>query len=512
LYVSPGDMELYSTAATQIGLTATVSHALEPAETKWFSLDTLEKADGYYVVSWSPTDTSTGGASSEGHHVSLKLFVQTQSPADTATPSLDSSIVPPAASCKSVGQFDLFVAYSPAAAAAPPSPSHIPSFTDDDNGTVDLSMIKSADTAPPAKSTTPDSVRDSRHIFYDMVKHRNSRPPPSDISVDVGKGTSTSTSTSNAASHPLFNRWISEDSPAFRSVIHSMEEQAFANRAKYKELARHSASLREAYQQFIKQFRDATSALEALPMFQPLVGCLIEPLRHSLNQILNTVCTNWDMVVISNAKRVYESTFKGLESKRTGFSVSSDHYYDELSKYLKAKTSDDDRRRDAQFAKHRATFDEVRWSYFLDLWLASGGWSELEFFMAVLKWYKSVMTAYVASDLLTAEDNSATWFLDNIAAVREEIKQQKIEASQFQTAIVNKRFSQEPSPVPSDHTAATASDENPEASGFVRVSIDASSSTASSSAPKDRRRVNMLRLSAVQAPDHPNQLISALPP
>ncbi|KAJ2478972.1 hypothetical protein IWW47_006064, partial [Coemansia sp. RSA 2052] len=169
------------------------------------------------------------------------------------------------------------------------------------------------------------------------------------------------------SAHPLFSRWVAEDSPAFRSAISGMEELALANRTHYKDLSRQSTGLRDAYQSFMKQLNESLALLESMPVLNPLVSTVIQPLKNDISQMLNTLCGNWDSVVVSSARRLYESSYKLLEERKSEFDNASDQYYSELSKYLKAKASKEDDRRDEAFNRHRVAFDSARCAYFIDL-------------------------------------------------------------------------------------------------------------------------------------------------
>ncbi|KAJ2888289.1 hypothetical protein IWW38_004968, partial [Coemansia aciculifera] len=206
------------------------------------------------------------------------------------------------------------------------------------------------------------------HVFSETLRHYEHR--------SNGSGNEDS---EEYSAHPLFSRWVAEDSPAFRSAIAAMEEVALANRTCYKDLSRQSTGLRDAYQSFMKQLNESLALLESMPVLDPLVSTVIQPLKRDIGQLLKGLCSQWEAIIVANARRLYESSYRHLEERKSEFDGASDHYYSELSKYLKLKASaKEDERRDEAFNRHRVAFDSARCAYFIDLWCASHGWSELE--------------------------------------------------------------------------------------------------------------------------------------
>ncbi|KAJ1942101.1 hypothetical protein EC988_006581, partial [Linderina pennispora] len=193
---------------------------------------------------------------------------------------------------------------------------------------------------------TPDTAHEQPHTYYSLVRFNRQRVSAQGDEPQEAR-----------EPHPLLSKWIAEDSPAFRSAIHSMEEQALANRSKYKELSRSSALLHESYVGFMRSFAEATGTLASLPVFKPLHSAFVEPLRRDLERVLGTVCAQWDSLVADRAKRLYENTFRSLDARRTEFDDASNHYYDELGKHLKTKASSEDAKRDHLFARRRSSFD-----------------------------------------------------------------------------------------------------------------------------------------------------------
>ncbi|KAJ2359502.1 hypothetical protein GGF43_000122 [Coemansia sp. RSA 2618] len=299
---------------------------------------------------------------------------------------------------------------------------------------------------------------DPGHVFSETLRHREQRKRGDDASSDSGNG----------VQHPLFGRWVTEDSPAFRKTIAAMEAQALASRAQYKELARQTAGLSEACQEFMRALADALSHVEALAVARPLVQAFIEPLKSDVAQLLSTVCTNWDAVVVTHARRLYEGAFRHLDERKAEFDAGSEQFYADMAKHLKAKASREDARRDEAFERSRMAFDASRWAYFLDLWTATHGWSELDMFVAVLKWAKSVARAREAARLpaLSADGSALAWFLANIPAAFEEVRLQKSESTEFQ-AFVENPFGG----VVREH-ALTPTGEEPEGDDYVRVSLE----------------------------------------
>ncbi|KAJ2172837.1 hypothetical protein EV181_007531, partial [Coemansia sp. RSA 532] len=94
---------------------------------------------------------------------------------------------------------------------------------------------------------------DETHVFSEMLQHREQRK----------HGDSESSDSSNAT-HPLFGRWVAEDSPAFRQTIATMEAQAMASRSQYKELTRQTGSLNDACQEFMRALTEALARVEGL--------------------------------------------------------------------------------------------------------------------------------------------------------------------------------------------------------------------------------------------------------
>ncbi|KAJ2330662.1 hypothetical protein GGI00_003602, partial [Coemansia sp. RSA 2681] len=290
-----------------------------------------------------------------------------------------------------------------------------------------------------------------------------------------------------------------------------MEELALANRTHYKDLSRQSTGLRDAYQSFMKQLNESLALLESMPVLNPLVSTVIQPLKNDISQMLNTLCGNWDSVVVSSARRLYESSYKLLEERKSEFDNASDQYYSELSKYLKAKASKEDDRRDEAFNRHRVAFDSARCAYFIDLWCASYGWSELEMFTAALKWSQSIIHAR-ESPQLPAMDNLGElgWLLDNLEATADEMTQQRMEVAEFKAIVEN------PGGLGVRDYNMSPGGETRESDEYVRVSLEQSFVPTvkqllqlPAAAGKDARsRISALRLSAVQSPDQIRQLLS----
>ncbi|KAJ2157340.1 hypothetical protein GGF46_004575 [Coemansia sp. RSA 552] len=286
-----------------------------------------------------------------------------------------------------------------------------------------------------------EALAPETHVFHSMLRHREARRGGPD------------------SRHPLFGQWVAEDSPQFRQAVAAMERQAADSRTQYKELARQATGLRVAYQEFMGHLVAALALVEGLPAVQPLVETFLAPLKADINQMLGTVCTNWDLVVVTYGRRLYESSFRHLEERKAEFESASNTYYNELARHVKR----DSARRDEHFAHTRVTFDAARWAYFLDLWTCTGGWSELEMFVAVLKWAKSIVRAREASRLPTLHD--LRWFLDNVGATYEEVRLQKSEITEFQAFIENPYGG-----LVREH-ALTPTEESNE-SDYVRVSLE----------------------------------------
>ncbi|KAJ2778804.1 hypothetical protein GGI15_004071 [Coemansia interrupta] len=304
--------------------------------------------------------------------------------------------------------------------------------------------------------------------------------------------------------HPLFGAWSASDSPSFRTTLREMEEQAQARRARYRDLSRGTSVLRDAYQAFMRQLHEQLELLRDLPAFDPLQQAFLAPLRRDLGQLLSTVCSNWDMVVAGGARRLYDAGFRQLDERRAEFHQATEQWEAEVARHVRAKTGREDARRDAAFARHRAAFDAARWAYFLDLWNATRGWAEAEMFIGALKWAKSVMRARGAMGMPTVEQPAGlAWFLQGVGRAYEEIRLQKSEVTDFQALLMN--------------TAGAVVRETPGPDEFVRVSLDgeAAAEAAEEEGPAvpaaaERRKINALRLSAVQAPDSGGQLLLLL--
>ncbi|KAJ2259889.1 hypothetical protein GGI01_003349 [Coemansia sp. RSA 376] len=289
-----------------------------------------------------------------------------------------------------------------------------------------------------------------------------------------------------------------------------MEEQALSNRTHYKDLARQSTGLRDAYQTFMRQLNESLGLLESMPVLEPLVSMVIQPLKHDIAQMLSTLCNDWDFVIIASARKLYESSFKQLEERKSEFDNASEQYYTELSKYLKAKASKEDERRDEAFNRHRVGFDSARCIYFVDLWCASHGWSQLEMFTAVLKWSQSIILAGGSPKLPLADNlGEVGWLLDNVEATADEMKQQRVEVAEFKAIVEN--------PVGlgvRDYNLSPGGDMR-ESDEYVRVSLEQSFVPTAKQllqlpTVKDARsKLNALRLSAVQSPDQIRQLLSS---
>ncbi|KAJ2745672.1 hypothetical protein GGI20_001997 [Coemansia sp. BCRC 34301] len=336
------------------------------------------------------------------------------------------------------------------------------------------------------------------HVFSETLRHYEHR------SSDKGD--------EEYSAHPLFGRWVAEDSPAFRSAIAEMEELALANRTHYKDLARQSTGLRDAYQLFMKQLNESMALLESMPVLDPLVTTVIQPLKHDIGQVLNTLCSSWDSVVVNSARRLYESSFKLLEEHKSEFDSASDQYYSELSKYLKVKASKEDERRDEAFNRHRLAFDSARCTYFVDLWCASYGWSELEMFTAALKWSQSIIHAHESLALPSADNlGQVGWLLDNLESAAEEMKRQRVEVAEFKAIIEN------PGGLGVRDYNMSPGSETRESDEYVRISLEQSLLPTvkqllqlPAAAGKDARsRISALRLSAVQSSDQIKQLLSS---
>ncbi|KAI9481766.1 hypothetical protein IWW42_004951 [Coemansia sp. RSA 1085] len=291
-----------------------------------------------------------------------------------------------------------------------------------------------------------EAVVGSEHVFGEMLQHHAQR-----------------TGETERAQHPLFGRWVGEDSPQFRQTISLMESQAQASRAQYKEISRQAGALGEASEQFLRVLDEALGAAEALAVARPLVQTFLEPLRRDVGHLLRTVCGNWDAVVATQARRQYEGTFRALDERKTAFDAASAQFYSDMTKHLKAKASRGAERRDEAFERSRMAFDGARWAYFLELWTATHGWSALEMFVAMLTWAKSVARAHESAQLQTG---ALAWLVQRVPAACEEARLQKSESTEFQAFVENPYGG-----VVRAH-ALTPTDGAPESSEYVRVSLE----------------------------------------
>ncbi|KAJ2003369.1 hypothetical protein GGI04_002991 [Coemansia thaxteri] len=343
------------------------------------------------------------------------------------------------------------------------------------------------------------------HVFHEMLQYSDVRRQEAAAAAETADGES------GVGLHPLFGRWVAEDSPAFRSAIAEMEDVALGNRARYKELARQTSSLRDACQAFMRQLNESLGQLESMAVLEPLAALVLQPLRKDVGHLLNTLCTNWEVVVASSARRLYESSFRHLEERKAEFDGASEQYYGELAKYLKTKSSKEDGRRDEAFSRLRVGFDAARWAYFVDVWRASHGWSQLEMFVAVLKWAKSIMRTRETQELPELGDRGVAWLLDHVRAAVDEARRQRAEADEFQAIIEN------PGGIGVRDSNVSPSGEMPESDEYVRVSLEQSQQPAGhqrqSSVPlivglEDQvRRFGALRRSAAQSTDQISQLL-----
>ncbi|KAJ1902066.1 hypothetical protein LPJ66_000315 [Kickxella alabastrina] len=352
-------------------------------------------------------------------------------------------------------------------------------------GTLDISVSGCGDLA--ADSATNGF---SKHVFCQMFEHREARKQQGKQQQQV-----------LTRKHPLFSAWSAEDGPVFRATVKEMEEQAQAQRGRYRDLSRQTAHLREAHQVFMKQFQDAMDLLQGMPLFAPLHESFVLPLCQDIAQLLSTVCLNWDAVVVGGARKLYEASFKQLDERRAEFNQASEQFEGDLAKHLRTKAGKDDLKRDEAFGRVKLQFDSVRWTYFLDLWNATRGWAEAEMFIAALKWAKSVMRARETCRTPMVGQGTVGWFLGNVARACEEIRLEKSEVTEFHALMLN--------------TAGAVAREEDE---FVRVSLDGAQDDLAAEQNQDqdqeqdqgqqqqkqqqpRRRVGALRLSAVQSPD-----------
>ncbi|KAJ2824389.1 hypothetical protein GGI24_003422, partial [Coemansia furcata] len=251
-----------------------------------------------------------------------------------------------------------------------------------------------------------------------------------------------------------------------------------------------------------------------MPVLEPLVCMVIQPLKHDITQMLATLCNDWDAVVAC-ARKLYESSFKQLEERKTEFDNASEQYYTELKKYLKAKASKEDERRDEAFNRHRVGFDSARCIYFVDLWCASHGWSQLEMFTSVLQWSQSIILARASPKLPMPGDlGGVGWLLDNVEAAADEMRQQRVEVAEFKAIVEN------PSGLGVRDYSLSPGGDMRESDEYVRVSLEQSFAPTAKQllqlpTVKDARaKLNALRLSAVQSPDQIKQLLSgaSVPP
>ncbi|KAJ2782604.1 hypothetical protein H4R18_002172 [Coemansia javaensis] len=353
------------------------------------------------------------------------------------------------------------------------------------------------------------------HVFCDMLAHHHYRRRKQQQQRQSA-GDEGDDSDDDGARHPLFGRWVAEDGPAFRAAIRRLEARAMEGRAHYKELARQATGLREAYRAFMRQLTETLAAAEALDVVRPLRDSFLEPMKADINQLLNTVCTNWDLVVVAYARRMYDASLRTLDERKAEFDSATDQHYADVHKYLKTRPSSSpsaaaaDDARDEAFAMARVRFDNVRWAYFLDLWAATGGWSELEMFVSVLKWAKSVARARDCFRTPPLAENSALrWFLDNLPATYDEVRMQRAEVTEFQAFIENPFGG-----VVREHALTPTEDGPADHADYVRVSLDLaqdphgallmqppamrqSVSSSHISATGIRREIGALRLSAM---------------
>ncbi|KAJ2803089.1 hypothetical protein H4R20_003028 [Coemansia guatemalensis] len=385
------------------------------------------------------------------------------------------------------------------------------------NAAANTTADTSVSTAASMEQQHQNTIAHSPHVFYAMLRHHERRKQQKEQQQSAEAEDPQTLLQRNIAStqHPLFSQWTAEDSPQFRATLRRLEAQAQQSRTKYKEIWRQTTGLREAYQAFMRELTGALAVVEGLTVVQPLAGFLAT-MKADLNQQLNTVCTNWDLVVVTYAKRMYEGTFRQLDERRAEFEQASDQYYTELTKYLKGKASRDDERRDAAIAQGRAQFDAARWGYFLELWTATAGWSELEMFVTVAKWAQSVARASAAGRAeAEAGQHAIQRIVDGIPTAYDEVRQQRSEVTEFQ-ALVENPFGG----VVREH-ALTPTDGTADGDEYVRVSLESFADAARPSVQlqqpppmrqsasaghmttgwhaSERRGIGALRLSAVQA-------------
>ncbi|KAJ2818324.1 hypothetical protein GGI24_005132, partial [Coemansia furcata] len=123
---------------------------------------------------------------------------------------------------------------------------------------LDLFISRFSDSHAPPRAASPlgrAQVLPANHVFSETLQHHEHR----------------SSSSGEFSVHPLFGRWVAEDSPAFRAAIAAMEEEALSHRTHFKELARQAPGLREAYQTFMRQLNESLALLESMPVLEPLV-------------------------------------------------------------------------------------------------------------------------------------------------------------------------------------------------------------------------------------------------
>ncbi|KAJ2550235.1 hypothetical protein EV175_004148, partial [Coemansia sp. RSA 1933] len=496
-----------------------------------------------YFAQWSCSADQLMGSRDGGHRISLKISSGSIASALSALENRpDRSFeldlfffTPQDPGMRDTSKRHISLTTAPASVSSPLSESFLlsPPLT---SATRQTLMPIHSSPKPPAASL--QSLASAGHVYYEMIRHRELRTMQPDASEPKTNGKANgkangdkvldkedSISSEDIARHPLFGRWVAEDSPGFRGRIAAMEEQALSNRTRYKDIAKQSAALRDAYQEFMRHLEDALGMVKGLPVFKPMVAAFIAPLKQDINQLLNAICSNWDVVVVAHARQLYEDTFRPLEDRKSEFAAASDHYYAELGKYLKAKASKEDDKRDDAFARSRWAYDAARWKYFLDLWNATHGWAEVEMFIAGLKWAKSVMRAYECTTAPTLAAGASSdgglvrWFLENIPAVYEEIRWQKGEVTEFKACMENPVGE-----VVREHCLTPTDDDTADTDEYVRLSLEsmpvgdappsqapvkliqapslailpAAMRRSSEALLRDRRNANALRLSAVQ--------------
>ncbi|PIA15497.1 hypothetical protein COEREDRAFT_74993, partial [Coemansia reversa NRRL 1564] len=421
-------------------------------------------------------------------------------------------------SCNGAGLDSCFEMFVSGGVTLPMSPVSAARTADDVqlSAAVTAAANTASITAVPTEQKHQHISAHSSHVFYTMLRHHEWRKQQKNAQQQSSEAEDSQAQLhKNIAStqHPLFSQWTAEDSPQFRATLKRLEVQAQQSRTKYKEMWRQTTGLREAYQGFMRELTGALAMIESLAVVQPLAG-FMAAMKTDINQQLNTVCTNWDLVVVTYAKRMYERTFRQLDERRVEFEQASEQYYTELTKYLKSKTSRDDEHRDAAIAQGRAQFDAARWGYFLELWTATAGWSELEMFVTVAKWAQSVARASAAGRVEAEMGQHALQqIVEDIPTAYDEVRQQRSEVTEFQ-ALVENPFGG----VVREH-ALTPTDGTADSDEYVRVSLESFADAArpsvqlqqppamrqSASAghvarwhPMERHGIGALRLSAVQ--------------